>query len=92
LKKKYIYGQQIQWSPFYEGLLACATSANFGIVGNGRLFILEEKGVGHPVQVKQVYDTQDGLFDVCFAENHNQQCITASGDGSIKLFDLTLPV
>jgi WD40 repeat protein len=38
------------------------------------------------------YDTQDGLFDVCFSEFHENQLVTAGGDGSIKLWDTSIPV
>lgn len=79
------------FSPFYGNLLACATASNYGIIGNGRLYILEQTPTGH-IKVKQQFDTQDGLFDVAFVENHDHQCVTASGDGSIKLWDFTLPV
>jgi peroxin-7 len=35
----------LQFSPFFENKIACATSANYGLVGNGRLFILNA-GIG----------------------------------------------
>lgn len=38
------------------------------------------------------FDTQDGLFDVCWSEVNENQLVTASGDGSIKLWDTTLTV
>ena len=38
------------------------------------------------------YDTQDGLYDVAWSEVHENQLVTASGDGSIKLWDVTLKV
>jgi WD40 repeat protein len=38
------------------------------------------------------FETQDGLFDVAWSEIHENQIITASGDGSIKLWDITLMV
>lgn len=36
------------------------------------------------------YDTQDGLYDVAWSEVHENQLVTASGDGSIKLWDAML--
>ena len=36
------------------------------------------------------FDTQDSLFDTTWSEAHENQILTASGDGSIKLFDITL--
>lgn len=38
------------------------------------------------------YDTQDGLYDVAWSESHENQLVTASGDGSIKLWDVMLNV
>ena len=36
------------------------------------------------------FDTQDGLYDVAWSEMNENQLATASGDGSIKLWDATL--
>jgi hypothetical protein len=37
---------QVEFSPFFENRLACASAANFGIVGNGRLWILNVDQAG----------------------------------------------
>lgn len=34
-------GSAVKYSPFFDNRLAVAASANFGLVGNGRLFVLE---------------------------------------------------
>jgi len=36
------------------------------------------------------FDTQDSLFDSTWSEAHENQILTAGGDGSVKLFDITL--
>jgi peroxin-7 len=36
------------------------------------------------------FDTKDALFDVTWSEAHENQIVTACGDGSIKLFDISL--
>jgi peroxin-7 len=36
------------------------------------------------------FDTQDSLFDTTWSEAHENQLLTAGGDGSVKLFDITL--
>lgn len=36
------------------------------------------------------FDTQDGLYDLAWSEAHENQVVTASGDGSIKLWDISL--
>lgn len=33
-------GYGIKYSPFFDSRIAVASSANFGLVGNGRLYIL----------------------------------------------------
>jgi WD40 repeat protein len=81
----------VEFSPFSSNRLACASGANFGIVGNGRLFILSLSPSGFS-PIPQTYDTQDGLFDCAWSESNENQIVAACGDGSIKLFDTTLPV
>jgi peroxin-7 len=66
-----------------------ATSANFGLVGNGRLYVLSIQPDGHIVN-DVYFDTQDGLFDLAWSELHENHIITANGDGSLKLFDITV--
>ncbi|CAG8594985.1 23022_t:CDS:2 [Cetraspora pellucida] len=83
-------GYSLQFSPFIESKISCATAANFGLVGNGRLFILNA-GVGpNGVQIERIYDTKDGLFDCSWSEVNENQVVTACGDGSIMLWDTTL--
>ncbi|CEQ43095.1 SPOSA6832_04975 [Sporobolomyces salmonicolor] len=36
------------------------------------------------------FDTQDGLYDLAWSECHENQMVTASGDGSVKLWDIML--
>lgn len=38
------------------------------------------------------YETQDGLYDIAWSEIHENQLVSASGDGSIKLWDIMLNV
>ncbi|RAL16745.1 putative peroxisome biosynthesis protein (Peroxine-7) [Aspergillus homomorphus CBS 101889] len=81
-------GCAVKYSPFFDNRLAVAASANYGLVGNGRLLILELTPDGI-VPAKQ-FTTQDSLYDLAWSEIHENQVLTASGDGSIKLFDLSL--
>jgi peroxin-7 len=48
----------VQFSPFIPGKLAVATSQNFGVVGNGRLSVIQatQAGLDHVVS----FDTVDG--------------------------------
>ena len=36
------------------------------------------------------FDTKDALFDITWSEAHENQIVTGCGDGSVKLFDITL--
>jgi peroxin-7 len=91
-------GKQIDETDFLS-------SANFGLVGNGRLYIM---GLGaNGIQVEKWYipslahsklytdgtnrfDTQDALYDTAWSESHENQIVAGSGDGSVKLFDISL--
>ncbi|KAI9098594.1 WD40-repeat-containing domain protein [Phlyctochytrium arcticum] len=82
-------GYAVEFSPFFEPRLAVASAANYGIVGNGRLWILNanpEAGIS----AERVYDTQDGVYDVAWSESHERQVVSAGGDGSLKLWDVEL--
>ncbi|CAG8478293.1 2016_t:CDS:2 [Paraglomus occultum] len=83
-------GYAVQFSPFVEHKLACASAANFGLVGNGRLFILNLDTTPNGMSMERMFDTQDGLFDCSWSEINENQIVTASGDGSVKLWDITL--
>lgn len=79
-------GYSIKYSPFHDSRLAVATGANFGLVGNGRLHILQLTPSG--IACERFFETQDSLFDTCWSETHENQLLTAGGDGSVKLFDI----
>ncbi|KAI9856042.1 MAG: peroxisomal targeting signal 2 receptor, partial [Pleopsidium flavum] len=81
-------GYSVKYSPFFDSRLAVAASANFGLVGNGRLYILGLTPNG--IVAEKWFDTQDSLFDISWSEAHENQAVVASGDGSIKLFDIAL--
>ncbi|OAA64240.1 peroxisome biosynthesis protein, peroxine-7 [Niveomyces insectorum RCEF 264] len=80
----------VQYSPYYDARVAVATAANFGIVGNGKLFVLELTPNG-VVQAGPAWDTNDAQFDLAWSELNENQVLVACGDGSLKLFDLTVP-
>lgn len=49
-------------------------------------------GMADKVLPSHSFDTQDGLYDVAWSELHENQVVSGSGDGSIKLWDITLAV
>ncbi|TIC05658.1 WD40 repeat-like protein [Wallemia mellicola] len=79
-------GYNIGYSPFHRSRLAVACAANYGLVGNGRLLELSYNQQGD-LFTHNTFDTQDGLFDLAWSEIHENQIVTAVGDGSIRLFD-----
>ena len=85
----------VSWSPFHNNRLAVASAANYGLVGNGRLHLVSLVPGSGPLpsmKLERQYPTQDGLYDVAWSEIHENHIVTASGDGSIKLWDVTLKV
>ncbi|CAK5267733.1 unnamed protein product [Mycena citricolor] len=82
----------IAWSPFHTTRLALASAANFGLVGNGRLHIVSTAPAPGPtgisLNIDKFFETQDGLYDVAWSEVHENHLVTASGDGSLRLWDI----
>ncbi|KAJ3531414.1 hypothetical protein NM688_g7580 [Phlebia brevispora] len=96
-RKMPLVGGKHQQQPrlWYSIRQAVASSANFGLVGNGRLHLASiGPGPGGPpaLTLERQFDTQDGLYDVAWSEIHENQIVTASGDGTIKLWDVTLKI
>lgn len=83
-------GYGVAYSPYFDNKLAVAAAANYGLVGNGKLYVLGIDNSGQ-IQPESAWETQDGLFDVAWSEIHENQLAAASGDGLVKLFDLKVP-
>lgn len=97
-------GYAVKYSPFFDNRLAVAASANYGLVGNGRLYVLELTPGGvqcvkwsvitllnvHFANLRFRYPTQDALYDVAHSEAHSHHLLTSSGDGSLRLYDVSL--
>ncbi|KAI0079373.1 WD40 repeat-like protein [Panus rudis PR-1116 ss-1] len=84
----------LAWSPFHNGRFAVASAANYGLVGNGRVHVASiAPGAtpnGQGITIDKFFATQDGLYDVAWSEVHENQLVSASGDGSLKLWDVML--
>ena len=83
-------GYSLAFSPFFEGRLAVTTSQNFGIIGNGQQYVLETAPNGALVEVAR-FETADGLYDCCWSEANENVLVSASGDGSVKVWDVNAP-
>ncbi|KAI1815472.1 WD repeat domain-containing protein [Poronia punctata] len=78
----------VKYSPYYNDRIAVSSAANYGIVGNGRLFCL---GLGpQGVQIIKTFDTNDAQYDLAWSEINENQLLAACGDGSIKLYDMNV--
>lgn len=86
-------GYSVKFSPFYENRLAVATAQNFGILGNGRVHVLDLASGPVPAPMSELasFDTADGVYDIAWSESHDNLFIAAIADGSLKLYDLSLP-
>lgn len=82
-------GYGVQYSPFFDNRLAVVSGSNFGLVGNGKLYILDIDPQGN-IHEANSFLTQDCLFDVAWNELHESQVLVAQGDGSLRLFDTKL--
>ena len=107
----------LAWSPFHNTRLALASSANYGLVGNGRLHVvslappsalnpnsgaiptpsapnvpMSTPALTPSLHLEKSYATQDGLYDVAWSEVHENQLVSASGDGALRLWDVALNV
>lgn len=78
----------MEFSPFAETRLACAGAQHFGIIGNGKQYVLDVQG--DAVRTEAEFDTQDGLYDCAWSEESENHIVAASGDGSVKLWDVGL--
>ncbi|GAP82467.1 putative peroxisomal targeting signal 2 receptor [Rosellinia necatrix] len=78
----------VKYSPYYDSRIAVASAANYGIVGNGRLFCLALGAQG--IQVEKTFDTNDAQYDLAWSEINENQLLAACGDGSIKLYDVNV--
>lgn len=68
-------GYAVEFSPFEEDKLAVATAQHFGIVGNGRQYVLRVSEEENMIEKVVHYDTQDGLYDCCWNEENENQLV-----------------
>lgn len=84
------HGYAVEMSPYLTSRLACATSQYYGIAGCGTLLVLEQTESG--ISLVRSFDWNDGLFDVTWSENNEHVLVTASGDGSLQIWDTNNPM
>ncbi|KAK9031180.1 hypothetical protein V6N11_032567 [Hibiscus sabdariffa] len=84
-------GYSVRFSPFYESRLAVAIAQNFGILGNGRVHVIDLASSGPVINELIAFDTADGVYDVAWSESHDSVLVAAVADGSMKVYDTALP-
>ena len=77
---------QVEFSPFDERKVAVATAQNFGVAGSGKQYVLHHEP-GKMVAAAS-FDTKDGVYDCSWSETNEFHLAFASGDGTVKLWDL----
>ncbi|CAL4086578.1 unnamed protein product, partial [Meganyctiphanes norvegica] len=83
------HGYNVKFSPYDPNLLAVASGQNFGLSGNGCLFVFNLAAPDSGVLINLSWT--DGLFDVTWSEETPNCLVTASGDTSLQLWDTTKP-
>lgn len=77
----------VKYSPYYDSRIAVASSANFGIVGNGRVFALGLTAQG--IQVEKTY-ARFSLASRRRRQRHGQRLTCAPLAGSIPMMRSTI--
>lgn len=83
-------GCSATFSPFTPDLLAVGTGQHFGIIGTGKQFVFRV-GPGGELEPHAEFDTPDGIFDCCWSEMTGSHLLSACGDGSVRIVDLSAP-
>ncbi|XP_013081183.2 peroxisomal targeting signal 2 receptor-like isoform X1 [Biomphalaria glabrata] len=81
------HGYSVKFSPYMHNRLACVSSQYYGIAGCGTLYVLDNQP--NQIALTQIYEWNNGLFDVAWAENNENILVTAAGDGSLQVWDVT---
>jgi peroxin-7 len=81
-------GYSCKFSPFSPNLIACAFSQYYGFVGNGRLSIFSQNQTTGILEEIQRFNTNNGIFEIEWSEVNENQILTGSGDGFLRLWDL----
>ncbi|KAI5083986.1 hypothetical protein GOP47_0000155 [Adiantum capillus-veneris] len=89
LKTPGFEGTSVKFSPFFDTRLAVSTGQNYAIIGNGRQYVLEL--THHGISQVCFYDTNEILLDCAWCECNENLLVSASGNGSLKMWDTARP-
>jgi len=81
------HGQSVKFSPFSENRLACAAGTEYGLQGEGYLYVLEKNESGQ-LELLNKLDYRDNFFDMCWSETDPNILATSAGDGFVQVWNL----
>ncbi|XP_055845725.1 peroxisomal targeting signal 2 receptor [Episyrphus balteatus] len=81
------HGYNVKYSPFDSNHLLLASSQLYGLAGGGTLYLLELRSDSEIDEICK-FEWSDGLFDVAWCPYADNVAATASGDGSLQIWDL----
>eukprot|EP00825_Cyclidium_porcatum_P009398 TRINITY_DN1478_c0_g1_i1.p1 TRINITY_DN1478_c0_g1~~TRINITY_DN1478_c0_g1_i1.p1 ORF type:complete len:353 (+),score=52.39 TRINITY_DN1478_c0_g1_i1:1437-2495(+) len=82
-------GIQVKYNPFLANRLAFTCAQNFGIVGKGKLIILDLLP-DHQMKPVKILEHKDAVFDCSWAEVNQKLILSGCGNGEILLWDVDL--
>lgn len=85
------HGYSLKFSPNRSNLLAIATSQYYGYKGGGTLFLVSYDDEKCSITKKYEMSSDDGLFDVVWSRSVESLLVTASGDGTIQMWNYKFP-
>ncbi|XP_050431875.1 peroxisomal targeting signal 2 receptor [Adelges cooleyi] len=85
------HGYSVKFSPNRKDLLAIATSQFYGFKGEGTLFLVEYDEDKCTLVNESEIVWEDGLFDVVWGRAVEELLVTASGDGTLQMWNYKQP-
>ena len=85
------HGYNVCCSSFAADKVACVAGQNYGISGVGTLYVLQCQPERRFLSEIVRREWPDALFDVTWSEETDGVLVTASGDGSLQLWDVHRP-
>ncbi|KAK0123554.1 peroxisomal targeting signal 2 receptor [Cadophora gregata f. sp. sojae] len=83
-------GYDLKYSPFHSDKIAVAAASNYGLVGNGRAYVLGIAPNGTITCLNQ-FDTNDACYGITWSEAHENHFVVACGDGVVRMYDGNTP-
>eukprot|EP00794_Sanderia_malayensis_P000045 gene45-639_t len=82
---KQFHGYSVQYNPFSSARIACVASKNFGLKGNGCLYLLST--FANDLKLDKSFIYEGGLYDLAWSECNGNILITASNDSNLQMWN-----